>query len=51
VNVNPISILADASRGLMEGNAEAGDILIALATAAVLTAIFAPLTTRLYRRG
>jgi ABC-2 type transport system permease protein len=51
VNVNPISILADASRGLMEGNAEAGDILIALGTAALLTAIFAPLTTRLYRRG
>jgi ABC-2 type transport system permease protein len=51
VNVNPISILADASRGLMEGNAEAGDIAIALGTAGLLTAIFAPLTTRLYRRG
>lgn len=49
VNVNPISILATASRGLMEGNAEAGDILIVLATAAALTAVFAPLTTRLYR--
>ena len=51
VNVNPISILADASRGLMEGNADGGDIAIALATAALLTAVFAPLTTRLYRRG
>jgi ABC-2 type transport system permease protein len=51
VNVNPISILADASRGLMEGNADGGDIAIALATAAALTAVFAPLTTRLYRRG
>jgi daunorubicin/doxorubicin transport system permease protein len=51
VNVNPISILATASRGLMEGNAEAGDIGIVLATAAALTAVFAPLTTRLYRRG
>ncbi|HKH16965.1 MAG TPA: ABC transporter permease [Solirubrobacteraceae bacterium] len=51
VNVNPISILADASRGLMAGNAEGGDIAIALATAAALTAVFAPLTTRLYRRG
>jgi ABC-2 type transport system permease protein len=49
VNVNPISILADASRGLMQGGVEAGDIVISLATAAVLTAIFAPLTTRLYR--
>src|SRR5687768_7629111 len=49
VNANPISILATASRGLMEGNAEAGDIAIVLATAAALTAGFAPLTTRLYR--
>ena len=50
VNVNPISILATASRGLMEGNAEAADIAIVLATAAALTAVFAPLTTRLYGR-
>jgi ABC-2 type transport system permease protein len=49
VDVNPISILATASRGLMEGNAELSDIAIVLATAAALTAIFAPLTTRLYR--
>ncbi len=49
VNVNPISILADASRGLMEGSVEAADVGISLATAAVLTAIFMPLTTRLYR--
>ncbi len=51
VNVNPISILATASRGLMEGNASGADIAIVLATAAALTAVFAPLTTRLYRSG
>jgi ABC-2 type transport system permease protein len=51
VDVNPISILATASRGLMEGNAEAGDIAIVLGVAAALTAVFAPLTTRLYRRA
>ncbi len=51
VEVNPISILADASRGLMAGNMPEGDIAIVLGTAALLTAIFAPLTTRLYRRG
>jgi ABC-2 type transport system permease protein len=51
VNVNPISVLATASRGLMEGTADAGDIGIVLATAAALTAVFAPLTTRLYRRS
>jgi ABC-2 type transport system permease protein len=51
VDVNPISILATASRGLMEGNADTGDIAIVLAVAAALTAVFAPLTTRLYRKG
>ena len=51
VDVNPISILATASRGLMEGNVHAGDIVIVLAVAAALTVVFAPLTTRLYRRG
>jgi ABC-2 type transport system permease protein len=51
VDVNPISHLVTASRGLMEGTAVADHIAIALGTAAVLTAGFAPLTTRLYRRG
>ncbi|MBA3300384.1 MAG: ABC transporter permease [Thermoleophilaceae bacterium] len=51
VDVNPVSILADASRGLMEGDADAGKIAIVLAVAAALTAVFAPLTTRLYRKG
>jgi ABC-2 type transport system permease protein len=51
VNVNPISILADASRGLMEGNVDGTDIAIVLAVAAALTAIFMPLTTRLYARA
>jgi ABC-2 type transport system permease protein len=49
VNINPISILADASRGLMEGSVSGTDIGIVLATAAALTAVFAPLTTYLYR--
>ncbi|MDQ3642600.1 MAG: ABC transporter permease [Actinomycetota bacterium] len=51
VSVNPISILASASRGLMEGNVDTGDVAIVLVVAAALTAVFAPLTTRLYRRG
>jgi ABC-2 type transport system permease protein len=50
VNVNPISILATASRGLMEGNADGSNIAIVVAVAAVLTAVFAPLTRRLYRK-
>ncbi|MPZ91848.1 MAG: ABC transporter permease [Actinobacteria bacterium] len=51
VNANPISILVDAARGLMEGNPSVGDIGIVLATAAILTLVFAPLTTRLYQRA
>jgi ABC-2 type transport system permease protein len=49
VDVNPISFLVTATRGLMEGNAESGDIAIVLLTAAGLTAVFGPLTARLYR--
>ncbi|HUQ63821.1 MAG TPA: ABC transporter permease [Acidimicrobiales bacterium] len=51
VDVNPISVLATASRGLMHGNVEGGDIAIVVAVAAALTAVFAPLTTRLYRKS
>ena len=51
VNINPISILTDCTRGLMEGNVDGADIVIVLAVAAALTAVFAPLTLRLYRRG
>jgi ABC-2 type transport system permease protein len=49
VDVNPISLLVTATRGLMEGTAKVADIAIVLATAAALTAVFAPLTARLYR--
>ena len=49
VDANPISHMVTASRGLMEGSASAGEIGFVLATAAALTAVFAPLTVRLYR--
>jgi ABC-2 type transport system permease protein len=51
VDVNPISILATASRGLMEGDPVGDETAIVLATAVALTAVFGPLTTRLYRRA
>jgi ABC-2 type transport system permease protein len=51
VDANPVSVLVTATRGLMEGNADGGDIAIVLAVAAGLTAVFMPLTTRLYRRA
>ncbi len=49
VEANPVSHLVTASRGLMDGTATAGEIGLVLASAAALTAVFAPLTTRLYR--
>lgn len=49
VGVNPVSHLVTAVRGLMAGTATAGAIGLVLASTAVLTAVFAPLTVRLYR--
>ena len=49
VDVNPISILATASRSLMDGQPDWGAIGISLSVAAVLAAVFLPITTRLYR--
>lgn len=51
VDVNPVTHLVTATRDLMEGTAAAGDVLLVLGEAAVLTAVFVPLTTRLYRKG
>jgi ABC-2 type transport system permease protein len=49
VEVNPVSHLVTASRGLMNGTATTGEVGLVLASAVVLTAVFAPLTTHLYR--
>ena len=51
VGVNPISVLATASRGLMAGEPDTGAILVSVAVSAGLAAAFAPLTTWLYRRA
>jgi ABC-2 type transport system permease protein len=49
VQLNPISHVATATRGLMAGDASAGDIALPLAEALALVLVFAPLTVRLYR--
>ncbi len=49
IDVNPVSHLVTAERGLMAGTATAGQVGWVLAAAALLTAVFAPLTSRLYR--
>jgi ABC-2 type transport system permease protein len=50
VNVNPVSRLVTAARGLMDGTPQAGQILWVLAACAVLISVFGPLTMRLYAR-
>jgi ABC-2 type transport system permease protein len=49
VDVNPISVLATASRSLMSGDPDGAAIIASLAVAAGLALVFLPLTTRLYR--
>ena len=49
VEVNPISVLATASRSLMAGSPEGTAIVVSLVVAAALAAVFLPVTTRLYR--
>jgi ABC-2 type transport system permease protein len=49
VNLNPVSHLVTAVRGLMQGTATAGQVGWVLVAWAVLTGVFAPLTIHLYR--
>ncbi|WP_104524472.1 ABC transporter permease [Blastococcus atacamensis] len=49
VDVNPVSVLATACRSLMDGTPDGVAIVVSLAVAAGLAAVFLPLTTRLYR--
>jgi ABC-2 type transport system permease protein len=51
VDVSPISHLASAARALMAGTVPGLELTVSLGTAALLTAIFAPLTTYLYHRN
>ncbi|HLS74471.1 MAG TPA: ABC transporter permease [Actinomycetaceae bacterium] len=49
VDINPVSHLVTAVRGLMGGTATFSDIGWVLIASAVLTAVFAPITMRIYR--
>ena len=49
VNVNPVSVLTTAVRGLMAGETDGSAILTVLLISAGLTVVFGPLTMRLYR--
>jgi ABC-2 type transport system permease protein len=50
VEVNPISLMTTAMRGLMAGTSTPGQIALALLAPALLTALLAPFTLWLYRR-
>lgn len=50
VSVNPVSHLANASRGLMHGGVRAGDIVYVLVATAIITVVFAPIALRMYHR-
>ncbi len=49
VAVNPISHLTTAVRGVVGDGAELGEIALVVGEATAITAVFAPLTVRLYR--
>ena len=51
VDVNPVSLMTSAIRGLMAGIATMSDVLLALAAPAALTVLLAPVTLWLYRRS
>jgi ABC-2 type transport system permease protein len=50
VDVNPVSLITTAMRGLLAGNVGAGEIGLALLAPAVLTVLLAPLTLWIYLR-
>ncbi|MHB1225249.1 MAG: ABC transporter permease [Gemmatimonadaceae bacterium] len=48
VAMNPVSHLANASRGLMHGDVIASDVVWVLVASAAITAVFAPIAMRMY---
>jgi oleandomycin transport system permease protein len=50
VEVNPVSKVADAARGLLTGGAVAAPTAAALLASAVVVAVFGPLAVTLYRK-
>jgi len=50
VDVNPVTLVCEAARGLMDGVPDGGDILLVLGLAVAITVVFAPIALRLYNR-
>lgn len=50
VNVNPVSKVADAARGLLTGGPVAAPVTTSLIAAAIIVMVFAPIAVTLYRK-
>jgi ABC-2 type transport system permease protein len=50
VAANPVTHLTNASRGFIHGGLQWGDVGLVLVASVVITAVFAPLSLRMYRR-
>ncbi|MDP3967686.1 MAG: ABC transporter permease [Nocardioides sp.] len=50
VEVNPVTLLVEAARGLMNGNPDVGDVLGVLGLSVLLIAVFAPIAMRIFNR-
>jgi ABC-2 type transport system permease protein len=50
VNVNPVTQLVEAARGLMHGNVLPKDIAWVFVASALITAVFAPIALRMYHK-
>jgi ABC-2 type transport system permease protein len=51
VEVNPVTLMTSAMRGLMAGTADVGQVMLALIAPVSLTAVLAPLTIWIYRKS
>ncbi|MFY0408195.1 ABC transporter permease [Solicola sp. PLA-1-18] len=50
VDVNPVTLLVEAARGLMDGEPASGEVLVVVALSVAVTAVFAPIAMRIYNR-
>lgn len=50
VNLNPVTHLTNAARGLMHGNVVGGDVVWVLVASALITGVAAPIAMRMYYR-
>ncbi|GAA3604815.1 hypothetical protein GCM10022223_20610 [Kineosporia mesophila] len=50
VDINPVTLLVEAARGLLNDTPDSGDILFVLGASVALTLVFSPIALRMYNR-